>query len=219
MRQISDAHSHGKAVSSKLSRTAQLVQRMRKLLGREIRLVRKGIDFHVVLQASPEDMGSRKRRHRFAHHRHGTLPPLMNAATLSAVQGALTAILDRHAKARSVLPSLALLERALRKPDGRGLECLPFDALNDAHTQLRRLMGESPSQPMLDLLGSIDDVIRRVYPGCRADVRAKSSLAQIQIEEASLSAFVELERQWEHALENARKAAPSSDLAPAQGSV
>lgn len=203
MRQKSEVRPHDKAASAKLSRTAQLVQRMRKLLGREIRLVRKGIDFHLVLQASPEEIGAHKRRHRSAHHRHGTLPPLMSAATLSAVQDALTAVLDRHARARSVLPSLALLERALRKSDGRGLECLPFDALNDGHTQLRRLMGDSPSQPILDLLDRIDDVIRRVYPGCRADVHAKSSLPQIQIEEASLSTFVELERQWKRAFENA----------------
>lgn len=219
MLQIPDTRAHEKASGAKLARTAQLAHRMRKLLGREIRLVRKGYDYQLVLQALPEENGTRKRRHRATHHRHGSLPPLMNPATLSAVKDALTAILDRHATARAVLPSLALLELALRKPDGRGLERLPFDALNDGRRQLWRLTGDSPSQPMLGLLERIDDVIRRVYPGCHADARTTPNLPQAQFEEASLSAFVELEQQWARAFEKPRNTVLSISSVPPQGSV
>jgi hypothetical protein len=107
--------------------------------------------------------------------------------------GELTRTLDRHAMSRSVMPALALLERALAGSSGRGVGRLSAPVLWDAINHINVLSdswqgsGLSVLRRRLSTALGMDD----------ADVDVLCASTQsMQVGEARLSDFMEVMDEW-----------------------
>ncbi len=170
------------------------IQGMRCLRGRRIRLVRQGFDFRIVIEpvasmtvalppAAPDVS-------------EVSVPSVSPVRVIDA-QNDLKAILDRHPAARSVWPSLALVERALGKHGGAGIVCLPAAVLRDAAPLIDLLVDDWGGSGVALLQEYVGLVLRTVHgdaPACNA--RHPEHRIEMQVQDASMSEFMEIDRQW-----------------------
>lgn len=112
--------------------------------------------------------------------------------------GELTRTLDRHAMSRSVMPALALLERALVAPSGRGEARLAAPVLWDAINHVNMLAdtwqgsGLPALRRRLSAALGLDD----------ADVDVLCASSQpFQVADARLSDFMEVMDEWSRSAE------------------
>ncbi|MEP6874724.1 MAG: hypothetical protein ABI887_10175 [Burkholderiales bacterium] len=118
-------------------------------------------------------------------------------------------MLNRHPRARPVMPALLLLERALRQPDGRGIDRLPPDVMRDALAHLDR-MADSCSGAAL-LLQQL-----RIGNDTNFDEAGEASPPERTAGEARLTLFVQADLEWKapsRAFALTESAASSLDLA------
>lgn len=128
-----------------------------------------------------------------------TLLAPMDPDRLRDARHSLRRILDCHPAAPAIWPSIALVERSMRRHGGIGIERLSSQVLQDAARVLNRLMDELCEHGIVVLLERIDRVLRIVH-GCAipADVAWQAVRpAEIQVLESTITEFMEIERAWE----------------------
>jgi hypothetical protein len=130
--------------------------------------------------AAPEDVG---------------MSPLDKAAGREA-RGALAALLDRHPMARNVLPALARLERRLGRMPVDGL---PGELLRDCCEQLDSLLDDDSTWLLWELRDHMHQALRTHHP--QLHVAASAPRAALQVEECSLTAFMDASRDLDRRLE------------------
>jgi hypothetical protein len=153
-----------------------------KLFARPLKLKRIGWQWHVVfaetrLQAPSSKGSSRGEALRLAHE-------------------ALQALLAQHEDARHVVPHLSHLEHALSRTGSRALIELPDKVLRRAMDQLDMLEGAQRSDELIPLRLRVDEAMRR-----RAPVNLRGDIANIDVQEASVSQFDEAEVSWTNRME------------------
>ena len=153
-----------------------------KLFSRRLKLKRIGWQWHVIfaetrLQAPSSKGTSRGEALRMAHE-------------------ALQALLAQHEDARNVVPHLSHLEHALARSGSRALVDLPDKVLRRAMDQLDMLEGGARSDLLMPLRMRVDEAVRR-----RAPVNLRGDIANIEVQEASVSQFDEAEVSWTNRME------------------
>jgi len=124
----------------------------------------------------------------------------LNASSLAQVRADLAQLLDRHPLARTVLPALARLERALAKPAGAGIERLSGAELLACCEHLDESVESWRSEALWVLRVHLQAVLRALHPGLKAAACAPRSA--VSVEEASLSAFMDIAQEWDRRLEH-----------------
>lgn len=131
-------------------------------------------------------------------------------ADASHMLKALKAVLDRHEASRTVLAHLGVVEQALEHRGLMGLEDVPEDVLRRALSQLEMLVADWSEAGIAALRAQIKGAMAK--PG-RFDVpngapRSKKSTdfdnSRLQVNEASVSIFMEARKNWETSLTGGR---------------
>jgi hypothetical protein len=125
------------------------------------------------------------------------LLPIEDAA-VREVRDALAGLLDQHPMARNVLPALARVERRIGKVGAKGVEGLPGKVLLDACAQLDRLLDDRSTPLLWALRDNLQQALRACDPQLHA--AAAAPRAALQVEEASLTAFMDASQDWDRQL-------------------
>jgi hypothetical protein len=153
-----------------------------QIFARPLKLKRVGWQWHVVFaetrMGAPNSKGtSRGEALRMAHE-------------------ALQRLLARHENARSVVPHLRYLEQSLARMGSRALIELPDKVLKRALDQLDLLEGARRSEDLVPLRLRVDEAMRR-----RAPINLRGDIANIEVQEASVSQYDEAEVSWTNRME------------------
>lgn len=130
-----------------------------------------------------------------------------NAANVSHMLKALKLVLDQHGASRSVLAHLSVVEQALGHGGLQALEDVPADVLGKALSQLEMLVSDWSQAGIAALRAQIKAAMAK--PG-RIDVRSPSKKStdfdnsRMQVNEASVSVFMEARARWETSLTGGR---------------
>ncbi len=121
------------------------------------------------------------------------------ADPLIDARSGLRRLLDGHVATRVVWPSLVLVERAMGRHGWAGVDCMSPQVLHDAATMLDRMTGDSRESGIVMLrermaaaLGIKSDRMLTVQRHCTAE-----RVVETQVCEASLTEFMEIDREWE----------------------
>lgn len=121
---------------------------------------------------------------------------------------ALKRVLDRHAASRSVLVHLALVEQALEREGALGLTCVPTDVLARALSQLETLVTDWSQGDLAGLRSQLKSALLQPRPAAvRRDGAARGAAlqeGQPEVDEASVSVFMEARARWERSLTGGR---------------
>ena len=137
--------------------------RLRSLLTRPIRLERRGLDWHFVLDAQPRKVGARRTASAEQAPRRrdpGELPS-MTAREVAEVCANLRSMLGGDVGHHPRLPSLALVERALVKNGERGVDEVPAAVLRHAAQALDAFDLDRYGPGIVVLRRRIEQVLRR----------------------------------------------------------
>lgn len=124
----------------------------------------------------------------------------------------LTELLDSHPMARSVFPPLVLVERGLERRGAPALERFPSALRQTAIDLLDRLDGVG-ARPGLTLL-------RERLHALEPAFQPRPAGPAVQVEEASLTVFMEADRAWEQQWQQATGKPPAArdrDVRPNAG--
>lgn len=132
------------------------------------------------------------------------------ATNVSHMLKALKLVLDRHAASRSVLAHLSAVEQALEHNGVQALEDVPSDVLGKALSQLEMLVSDWSEAGIAALRAQIKAAMAR--PGrfdvARGAQSTKKSTdfdnSRLQVNEASVSTFMEARARWETSLTGSR---------------
>jgi hypothetical protein len=130
-------------------------------------------------------------------------------ADVSHMLKALKSVLDRHAASRSVLAHLGVVEQALEHRGLLGLEDVPSDVLGRALSQLEMLVSDWSEVGIAALRAQLKSAMAK--PG-RSDLPRGAPKKQstdfdnsrLQVNEASVSTFMEARARWETSLTGGR---------------
>lgn len=125
------------------------------------------------------------------------------AASAAHMLKALKAVLDRHEATRSVLAHLNVVEQALEHRGVAALEDVPTDVLARALSQLEMLVSDWTEPGIAALRAQVKAAMAK--PGRldtpRRGAQAKKSTdfdnSRLQVNEASVSTFMEAHARWE----------------------
>jgi len=181
------------------TRPAWLARRLcglRRLLGRCVQVKRVDKRLQLVFDADtlPSTGSSRAVARERAEARTGLPEP--SDSELARMRADLADLLGFHPAARSVFPSLVLVERALGRRKARALDRLPGEVLMDASTLLARLAGDWSSDGVSMLCARLN---RLLAANTEPEGRANGD-SGVRVEEGSLAVFMELDRAWEQQL-------------------
>ena len=126
----------------------------------------------------------------------------MNRDQVRDARQSLRRILDCHPAAAVVWPSIAVVDRAMGKYAGAGIDRLPPKVLHDAVNVLNRLMNELSDLGIIVLLERMERVLR-VRHGCPSGGETRWRAvrpAEVQVLEATITQFMEIDRQWDEVL-------------------
>ncbi len=174
---------------------------LRSLLMRRLRVTHVGRQWHVVLEpapavASPHDQAvakhlaamSPQRRHR--------------------MRGQLSQLLRRHPRARAIFRHLAAVEHALRVPGACAFADLPPCVLRAAQAQLHTLVTDWTALGLHDLRATLQVALnQRAIPTTaigHPDVLPIDFGSGLQVQDASVSMFMEAHGDWFPAREQQR---------------
>ena len=155
--------------------------RLKRLLTGRLTLQRKRFDWQVVI-VPPDCDGSK-----------GDTPGSLSRVNEMGRQ--LGRLLDEQASSRAVLRHLDLLERLLNRRHAPDFDQLPASVLGGAHRQLSLLTGGSPRKAIAGLHSEL--LLALVRRGL-AEPPAVERSGGVQVQEASLSQFMEADAQWAH---------------------
>ena len=187
--------SHARVPTQKASSVPESAKPMswvQSLFNSKLRLERRGVQVHVLLDPPPPPQES---------------PEVRRNQELRQARVELAALLDRHADTRQVVPHLGHVEQMLAKSGLRAIGRMPLPVLHKALTQLERLMHDEPGAGLADLRRRMAEVISLRLGGTpSAPVAAGATSANLmsdfhtddrmEVSEASHSQFDELERSW-----------------------
>lgn len=122
----------------------------------------------------------------------------------------LRRILDCHPAAPRIWPSIVLVDRAMGRYAGEGIDRLSPQVLHDAVIVLNRLMDEFCEFGLIVLLERIDCILRVVHGTPSSAVARWNAVrpAEIQVLEATITEFMEIDREWDQHLLVEQEAAP-----------
>lgn len=131
-------------------------------------------------------------------------------ADATRMLAALKVVLDRHAAARSVLVHLRLVEQALQQRGLAGLQDVPTDVLHRALSQLETLVSDWSQGHLAALRAQLKSAMAR--PGRVAKPPRDGAAARhadfgesrVQVNEASVSTFMEARARWDQSLTGGR---------------
>jgi hypothetical protein len=132
------------------------------------------------------------------------------AASAAHMLKALRAVLDRHEAARSVLAHLHVVEQALEHRGVAALEDVPADVLARALSQLEMLVSDWTEPGIAALRAQVKAAMAKPgrFDAPRRGAQAKKSTdfdnSRLQVNEASVSTFMEAHARWETSLTGGR---------------
>lgn len=195
-----------------------VMQFVRNLFVKQVRLERKGSDIHVVFQ----DAVSTQSGHSVpvpvqsstseAKPSHAALLGI-SSNQLKRMRHQLSAVLDLHPSTRSVFPHLNYLDKSLRRQGADCFRDLPVEILHKALKQLDTLVQSSRPGPvgLAELRAClVVSAVDRGTPETEADEHAEPSglsshlsdfhaNGQVSIHEVSHSDFMKANQQWDAA--------------------
>lgn len=134
------------------------------------------------------------------------------AANGARMLAALKDVLDRHAASRSVLLHLGRVEQALQQQGLDGLQGVPAEVLRRALMQLETLVSDWSEGSLAGLRAQLKAALAK--PGRAAGPSRRSGGAsgrhadfaesRVQVNEASVSTFMEARARWEQSLTGGR---------------
>jgi len=165
---------------------------VQSLFNSRLRLERRGVQVHVVLDPPPPPPES---------------PEVRRNRALRQARVELAGLLDRHADTRQVVPHLSFVEQMLARSGLRPIGRLPLPVLHKALTQLESLMHDEAGAGLAELRRRMAEVISLRLGGTPGAAGAASAASpnllsdfhtddRIEVSEASHSQFDELERSW-----------------------
>lgn len=151
---------------------------LKSLFKRRLRLERRGLQIHVVLDPAPPEAPT-------------TVAPA-NGQALRLSHAVLRKLLDSHADARRTLRHLVYVEEMLARSGSRALTKIPAPVLRKAQTQLELLARDAPAGS----LEALEERLELALRGRSNDPGAHTRPQDLQVMEASHSLFDEEERRW-----------------------
>lgn len=178
-------------------RHKRLVQRIRRLLGRPLRIVRKGLNLHLVFAATSTEAGVPDPR---ATPARAVVADDPVSVELRRMRAELRQRLDRHPLSRTVFVKLAIVERELGRHGYAALQSLPVELLHEALEQLNAVIGRSSSE-LGTLRAKILDAMLARQPkagdfGSHLALSVFDAPHKLQVQEAGESAFNDAEQEW-----------------------
>jgi hypothetical protein len=178
---------------------------LQRFKGLHVRLVRKGLSFHVVLEGDRDRLDAKVQARKVA-----AAAALRQAEPL---RQALSRVLDLHPSTRSVLLHLVVLEKALRKQGLPGIESLPADVLRKALAQFETLVTDWSSVDLATLRGKVAAALsihdRAVEKADKGAVLSRfEDDHRMQVQEASVTTFMEANEEWERSFTGGALAPP-----------
>lgn len=153
----------------------------KSLWKRRLRLERRGLQIHVLLEPAPSSPEQPAR------------PTASSSGeALREAHGVLRKLLDRHADARRTLRHLVYVEEMIARSGSRALKKIPPPVLRKAQAQLELLTREMPHEALAALHERLEGALR----GRIGDAGANTRPQELQVMEASHSVFDEEERRW-----------------------
>lgn len=148
---------------------------LRSLLTQNVKLERRGLNVHVVLEpAAAQDT---------------TAPGSSAGEALRRAHTELRALLDRHPDTRHLMRHIAYVERAVARNGSRAFAQVPAPVLERALEQLELLLRDEHDHAIAPLRERLERVLRERPP-------ARHSEAAVDVSEASHSLFDEMEKSW-----------------------
>ena len=178
-------------------RHKRLVQRIRRLLVRPLRIVRKGLNLHLVFAATPMEAAVPDPRATTAR---AVVVDDPVSVELRRMRAELRQRLDRHPLSRTVFVKLAIVERELGRHGYAALQSLPLELLHEALEQLNAVIGRSASE-LGTLRAKILDAMLARRPkagdfGSHLALSVFDAPHKLQVQEAGESAFNDAEQEW-----------------------
>jgi len=172
---------------------------IRRLFARRLRLVRKGLNIHVVLEDAPQvPAPTTPAAQRRPPLDGGTDDPV--AAELRQIGRELRQRLDRHPMSRGVFDKLAVVERELKRHGYPALQVLPVELLHAALEQLACVAGPRPGELATLRTKMLDAILaRRAKAGDFASNLALSTFDvphKVQVHEAAESDFLRAQQEF-----------------------
>ncbi len=159
-----------------------------------LRFQRKGASIHLLIEDPAEHLAGIKREAVAAHTSEATM-----------LRMALKGVLDRHASARSVVPHLRVLEKALNRHGLKALEELPPDVMQRALSQLETLVSDWSHGGLAALRARLTAALVK-HGRAKKSLRGAERLSDfqdshpLQVNESSVTTFMEANAQWERSL-------------------
>ena len=171
-------------------------RRIRRLLARRLRLVRTGLNIHIVLDEGTHAPDASQRR--------PTAPPADPAdpvaAELREIDKQLRLRLDRHTLSRNVFDKLAIVERELKRHGYPALQVLPVELLHTALDQLGHVVGPRPGELATLRAKMLDAILtRRSKAGDFSGNLALSTFDvpdKVQVRDAGESEFLRAQQEF-----------------------
>ena len=169
-------------------------RRIRRLLGRRLRLVRRGLNIHIVLDKAPAAPDASQRR-----------PMAPDAADpvameLREIDRELRRRMDRHTMSRNVFDKLAIVERELKRHGYPALQLLPVELLHTALEQLAHVVGPRPGELATLRAKMLDAILtRRSKAGDFSGNLALSTFdvpGKVQVRDAGESEFLRAQQEF-----------------------
>jgi len=180
-------------------RHKRLIQRIRRLLARPLRIVRKGLNLHIVFAAtSPSEAAVPDPRATTARALAADDPVSLE---LRQMRRELRQRLDRHPLSRTVFVQLAIVERELGRRGYAALQAVPIELLHEALEQLNAVIGRASSSELGTLRAKILDALLARQPkagdfGSPLALSVFDAPHKLQVQEAGESAFIDAEQEW-----------------------
>ena len=166
------------------------VRWLKRLFRRPVRLKRQGLDFKLVLDDPATRFGDTAM--------DGPKMTPSDTADVQAMRLELAAVLDRDPRSRSVLVHLNMLERALKTKGMKAFEDLPAELLRKAMAQLDTLVMDWSARGLTLLRARASGTLARTRISAGTQqVSDFGDTTHVQVREASVTTFMEVEKEWE----------------------
>jgi hypothetical protein len=165
------------------------VRWLKRLFRRPVRLKRQGLDFKLVLDDPATRFGDTTM--------DGPKMTPSDTADVQAMRLELGAVLDRDPRSRSVLVHLNMLERALKTKGMKAFEDLPAELLRKAMAQLDTLVMDWSARGLTLLRARASGTLARTRISAGTRQADFGDTTHVQVREASVTTFMEVEREWE----------------------
>jgi len=176
------------------SSLSQLGASLRSLWVRRLQVTQVGKQWQVVLAPPPAvavDTGSQAVAKHLA---------MMSPLRRHRMRRQLSQLLRTHPRARSIFRHLAVVEHALRMQNTGVFAKLPPAVLKEALDQLQTLVSDWTALGLHDLRATLLRGLAQpqvaAAPSRQADALPIDIRPGVQVEEASVSRFIEAERNW-----------------------